>query len=497
MHRLYHAGQMREAAALGWELLRADPYDTVLLNLLALAEHQLGNHGAALVLLQRAIKAKPEVAAHWNDIGNVYIAVGDLDASENAYKKALACDPKCAEIYNNLGVLAGDRKQFEQAREWYEKALALRPHYPDVLCNMGIIFAHMGKYQKAVRRYEQSLKLQPDLHKAHFNLALVRLVLGDLAGGWKEWDSRWKNPQLAPSYRDWGLPAWKGEPLEGRPILLYAEQGLGDTLQFVRYVPLVAARGGTVVLEVQKALVPLIAPMMPEWAAHRPGRFAGSGEAVVMAQHDPLPPFATHCALMSLPIVFGTTLNSIPHAEGYLRAPVGGGRPADDRLRVGLVWAGSPTHKLDYERSIALEKLRPLLEVEGVRWVSLQKGPAVATLKALAATDQVFGLVEDAASAFENYADTAEAVHGLDLVITVDTSVAHLAGAMGKRVWILLQHTLSDWRWLLKRKDSPWYKSARLFRQPAQGDWGSVVEAVRSELLELRKTYPVESDGSR
>jgi Flp pilus assembly protein TadD len=485
MRQLFHAGAAREAAAMGWALLKADPRDPLLLNLLALAEHKLGNHGAALVLLQRAIKANPRGTAHWNDMGNVYCAIGDTEAARDAYSKAIECDPRCAEACNNMGVLAGDCKQFEEARSWYEKALLLKPDYPDVLCNLGIALAAMGKYQKAVRRYEQAIKLQPDLHKAHFNLSLVRLVLGDLAGGWKEWDSRWNNPQMAPAVRKFPQPAWTGEPLgtppDGKRIFLYAEQGIGDTLQFIRYIPMVIARGGQVILEVQPPLVPLFAPLLSAWAGPGP-------EIILLAQKDPIPAFDTHCAFMSLPVVFATTLATIPFPEGYLRAPAlpTVPEPAPNAFRVGLVWAGSPTHKLDHQRSMPLSALRPLLDLPGIHWFSLQKGEAASQLASQAALDPLFASIEDTAATLNNYADTANLIHSLDLVITVDTSVAHLAGAMGKPVWVLIQHHLPDWRWLLKRKDSPWYKSARLFRQPSEKDWPSVIANVASELRTLQ-----------
>jgi len=466
MQQRYHAGSFADAAMSGWDLLRTDPTHAVLLNLLALAEHRLGNHEAAVVLLQRAIKANPGGAAHWNDLGNVYCASGSLKDAEHAYQSALICDPRCAEAFNNLGVMAGDCENFEEARAYYEHALRLRPAYADAVYNMGIALAALGKYQKALRRYEQAMLLRPEHKSTRFNIALTRLLLGDYAGAWKEWESRWHSPQLASSVRNFSQPAWKGESIAGKRILLFAEQGIGDTLQFVRYLPMVAARGGSIVLEVQPQLVTLL-----ERQSSKIDRMC------IVARGEELPAFDVHCPLMSLPAIFGTTLATIPQASGYLLAQRQDLVEEKAGLHVGLVWAGSPTHKRDRDRSVALPKLRPLFDVPGVHWFSLQKGVAANQLAAFPER----AAMHDLAACFKDYADTAAAIAGLDLVITVDTSVAHLAGAMGRPVWIML-HEQPDWRWLLKRKDSPWYTSARLFRQSSGGDWSNVIAIVVREL---------------
>jgi tetratricopeptide (TPR) repeat protein len=466
MQQRYHAGSFADAATSGWELLRTNPTHAVLLNLLALAEHRLGNHEAAIVLLQRAIKANPGGAAHWNDLGNVYCARGSLKDAEHAYQSAVICDPQCAEAFNNLGVMAGDRENFEEARAYYEQALRLRPAYADAVYNIGIALAALGKYQKALRRYEHAMVLRPEHKSTRFNIALTRLLLGDYAGAWKEWESRWHSPQLASSVRNFSQPQWKGESIADKRILLYAEQGIGDTLQFLRYLPMVKARGASIVLEVQKPLVPLLERQSMRIDA-----------MYIVARGEGLPPFDVYCPLMSLPAIFGTTLANIPQAAGYFPALGHSSREEKTGLRVGLVWAGSPTHKRDRARSIALAKLKPLFDVPGVQWFSLQKGAAAEQLVEF--PERV--AIHDLAAGFKDYADTATAIAGLDLVITVDTSVAHLAGTMGKPVWILL-HEQPDWRWLLKRRDSPWYTSARLFRQASGGDWSSVIAAVVREL---------------
>ena len=483
MMERYHAGCFSEAALLGWELIKQDPREPAWLKLLALAEHQQGNQAAALVLLKRAIKAEPHGVAQWNDLGNVYSSVGDFQQAEEAYHTALSFNPDCAEAYNNLGVLAGERADYVEARRLYEKALRLRPKYAEAIYNLGIALTAVGKYQKAARRYEQTIALSPTHSRAGFNLALTRLLLGDLPGGWKWWESRWLTPQLAPALRKYPQPAWTGGSLAGKRILLYAEQGLGDTLQFIRYLPMVAARGATIVLEVQKPLIPLFQPLFAGWTK---GNGGASGDEVILAQGgDEVPSIDTHCSLMSLPAVFNTTLTTIPAAAGYLRCEHNLPAEKTAGLQVGIVWAGSATHKRDHARSLPLAIMRPLFDLPDIHWVSLQKGPPSAQLLDLATTDPAVLRIEDNTAGFEDYADTAAAIATLDLVISVDTSVAHLAGAMGTPVWILIEQHLPDWRWLLERKDSPWYKSARIFRQQTAGDWAGVVVTVREELKKL------------
>ncbi len=466
VQRHYGVRSFSAAAEAGWQLLRADPQDATVLNLLALAEHRRGNHHAAVVLLERAVKARPKDHVLWNDLGNVYCAAGAMGNAEAAYRAALERNSQCAEAYNNLGVLSLKTHDFATARMDFDRALAISPDYPDALYNLGNALAAMGKFKKALQRYEQAATLRPEHPGTHFNLAITRLVLGDMAGGWPEWEWRWRST-LAPFERDFHKPAWTGAPLCGKRILLYAEQGIGDTLQFLRYVPMVAACGGKIVLEVQEPLVPLLKDH-PD-------------TVIVVARGAELPQFDTHCSLMSLAMIFRTTLATIPLPHSF--RGVGPGAElvvsceSSHIRRVGMVWGGNPTHERDRDRSLPLSVLAPLLQVPGVKWFSLQKGESAAAL----AVTPAFGGVRDLGAAFANFADTAEAVRSLDLIITADTSVAHLAGTMGKPVWILLP-AVPDWRWLLRRHSSPWYPSARLFRQDKAGDWAGVVKIVAKEL---------------
>ena len=317
--------------------------------------------------------------------------------------------------------------------------------------------------------YERSLALKPDYAHAHWNLADCRLMLGDFAQGWQEYEWRWKLEQRDFAQRDFAQPLWLGAPaLHGRTILLHSEFGLGDTLQFCRYATEVAALGADVVLEVQPPLVPLLSGL--------------KGVRQVVARGAALPAFDYHCPLMSLPLAFKTDLGNVPAEIPYLasdparvalwREKLGPKR----RPRVGIAWSGSQSQRND-KRSMALAQMLPLLG-DWAEWLSLQKEVPDSDLTLLASRGDVRHLGEELA----DFADTAAVVELIDVLVTVDTSVAHVPGAMGKPVWILLPFNAHDWRWMLDREDSIWYPSARLFRQAAVGDWAGVIGRVAAEL---------------
>ena len=470
LRSLYRLGRYEAASVAGWQLLQRDPRDSSVLNLLALAEHRLGNHHAAVVLMRRSIQSDPENYIFWNDLGNIFFNQGDREAAIGAYQKALQLNQQCAESFSNLGALYYKDGEYAAGRNMLEQALAIRPRYPDALYNLGNVLAAMGKYQKAAARYEQAVRLRPEHGSSHFNLGITRLLLGDMKHGWPDWEWRWRSTQAA-FQRHFAEPRWTGEMLGGRRILLYAEQGIGDTLQFLRYLDPVAARGGHIVLEVQEPLVTLL--------QHHPA------VETVIAHGKSLPAFDLQCSLMSLGSIFKTTVSTIPPLDSFLKASNRGktstpGKP----VQVGLVWAGNPAHERDQHRSMSLQALAPLLKVDGVQWHSLQHGSPANQLIEAAIQSPTFAGISNLGSSFHSFADTAQAMHQLDLVITIDTSVAHLAGSIGKPVWIMLP-CHPDWRWLLKRRDSPWYPSARLFRQPQPGDWTPVVDAIKSELETL------------
>jgi hypothetical protein len=337
----------------------------------------------------------------------------------------------------------------------------VQPDRAETHYNLGVAVGRQDRYADAVACYGRALALKPDYAQAHFNRAHALLLTGELDEGWQEYEWRFA---VARYDRGFDQPLWSGEPLAGRSILLHAEQGFGDTLQFVRYVPAVAERGGRVVLEVPKQLVPLARTV------------AGTSE--VVATGDPLPTFDCHCPLLSLPRAFKTNLATIPDSVPYLSVSAEASAAWAERiapasgLRVGIVWAGTTVGAID------LRLLQPLWEVPGISWFSLQVGDQSGDISLLDGVK-----IADLSLWLTDFAETAAAVCQLDLVISVDTSVAHLAGALGRPVWITLP-CWPDWRWQIERADSPWYPTARLFRQKKAGDWSCVVREVAAALAD-------------
>lgn len=350
----------------------------------------------------------------------------------------------------------------------YRRALALQPQHVGALTNLGRAFQKQAQPQEAIVCFERALALKPDLPEAHWGLATQRLLLGDFARGWEEYEHRWALPENQGLRREFAAPRWDGDDIAGRTILLHVEQGIGDTLQFVRYAPLLARRGARVIVLCQPPLKRLLMEM---------------DDISVVADGEPLPGFDLHLPLMSLPRLFGTTLATIPADVPYLRTdPVdvrawNGRLGGKDQFKIGLVWAGNRRHLNDRNRSCTLEALAPLAAVPGIRLYNLQKGEAATEIRN-APTNMDF---VDLNGELVDFADTAAVITCLDLVITVDTAVAHLAGALARPAWLLLPFA-PDWRWMLAREDSPWYPSLRLFRQNQAGDWGGVLTAVINAL---------------
>jgi tetratricopeptide (TPR) repeat protein len=417
---------------------------------------------------ERAIALRPDLAEVHNNLGVIFRDMGLLGEAQACHERAIALKANYADAQNNLGIVFRDQGRMDESVACHERALALKPDYSEAYNNLGNTRRSQGRLEEARTCHEQALALNPDNVEAKWNLSLVELLAGNFATGWRDYEIRTRRKKNAT--RIFPEPLWRGEPLHGARILLHAEQGLGDTLQFLRYVPMVQAAGGTVILDVQRSLLRLAAEL--------------PGIAALVATGDPLPPFEWHCPLMSLPAAFGTAIESIPAQVPYLRVPAEAKQSAEslewpvDGLRVGLVWSGNPLFPEDRLRSIPLSGFEPLLALNGVHFFSLQMGPAASQLAEVGAP------AIDLQPAIGDMADTAALIEKLDLVITVDTAVAHLAGALGKPVWVLLPFA-PDWRWLMEREDSPWYPTMRLFRQPKFGNWPSVLERVRGELAVL------------
>jgi tetratricopeptide (TPR) repeat protein len=387
-------------------------------------------------------------------------------------RRALALDPANAEACNNIG----DALQFlgreEEALQWFDGSLSLAPDNVKVLNNKAFSLTQLQRFDEAVAIYDSVKKIDPDNAVADWNMALLHMLKGNFEAGWTGREARWRATRLPVAYPKFSEPMWLGEgSIEGRTVLVRADEGLGDTIQFARYVPMLEARGARVILVVEEALCTLLSSL--------PGVsqcFATSAGA--------LPAFDVHCPMSSLPLAFGTRLDTIPAATSYLPRPAKARVDAwearlgpHDRLRVGLVWSGSPGHRNDHNRSIPLRAMARILDVDAA-FVSLQKDARAVDRAVLLERSDIVDLTADLA----DFSETAALVSCLDLVITVDTSVAHLAGALGCPTWVLLPWT-PDYRWLLDREDSPWYPTMRLFRQTETRDYAGVLDRVRAELL--------------
>ncbi len=424
---------------------------------------------AAIACCRRALALKPDYPEAHNNLGVALKNQGQFEEAVACYGRALALKPDYPEAHNNLGVALKNQGQFEEAVACWSQALALRSDYPEAHNNLGNALAGQRRLSEAVARYNRALAMKPDYPEAHQNLAMALLALGDMEAGWEEYEWRWSAPHMLKVRREFAQPQWRGEAAQGRTLLIHAEQGYGDTLQFCRYAPLAAAHGLRVIMEVQTPLVRLLRCL--------PGvdRVVGRGEE--------LPSFDLHCPMLSMPRALATTITTVPSAAPYLYADEAQvaawrsrlGRRNNQGLRIGLSWAGNPALPADRRRSLDPDRLAPLFDVSGVHFVSLQKGGPAAP-KDVPLTD-LMGEVRD-------FADTAALIASLDLVISVDTAVAHLAAALGKPVWLLNRFD-SCWRWQAGRRDSPWYPTLQLYHQSRPGDWGPVLAEVARDLRVL------------
>jgi tetratricopeptide (TPR) repeat protein len=431
---------------------------------------KLGRHEEALRNFDRVLTIKPEYAKAHNNRGLTLDALGRGDHAVKSYERALAIAPDFVEALNNRGNALQKLDRHKDALACYDRALAINPHYAEVLNNRGRSLSFLGHHEEALADCSRAIALKPDYIDAQWNEALLRLRLGDFSVGWRQYEWRWKRGEGLKRQRTFDKPLWLGEsPVAGKTILVHYEQGLGDTIQFARYAPLLAEQGARVILEVQPPLKSLLSPI---------------GDCIeVIGAGEEIPNFDLQCPIMSLPLAFRTDLATIPGKIPYLTVRSEWLQqwnkclPPRQGLRVGIVWSGNATHKNDHNRSIALTQIAPIFDLPDIQFISLQKDPRDGDAEILTGNPRIL----DFCALLRDYSDTAALIAQVDLVISVDTSVAHLAGALGKPAWILLP-LCSDWRWLLDRDDSPWYPTARLFRQPSIGDWDSVIRRVRQEL---------------
>ncbi|WP_024513638.1 tetratricopeptide repeat protein [Bradyrhizobium sp. Tv2a-2] len=538
----FNAGQFDHAIEWISQAIRKDPRPAYL-TLLGTALLNLRRHDDALLVFDKAVQLRPDDASLWNNLGNACIESNRLSDAIASFQRALAIDPvhwdsaykagvmlqqqrrfdealACLDIckrlkpddaptlhiramalhglkrfddalsdnrraqaldaqnphiQNNLGRDLAELGRPEEALSWFDSALKVRPDFVEALNNKAFALTQLHRFDEAVAVYGRVRHIDPENAQATWDLALLNLLLGNFAEGWAGREARFRLPSHAAPYPKFRQPLWLGEgDIAGKTILLYADEGLGDTIQFARYFQPVAARGARVVVAVADAVRPLLSGI--------------SGVAECVSKSGALPAFDLHCPISSLPLAFATTLTTIPDGFGYLPPP-----PADrvqawedrlgcrNRLRVGLVWSGNPRQANDHNRSMPLATLARILDVDAT-FVSLQKEPRPQDKAALAESTII-----DVSADLTDFVQTAALVSCLDLVITVCTSVAHLAAALGRPTWVLLCHT-PDYRWLLDRDDSPWYPSVRLFRQNEARDYASVVERARAELAALVAT---------
>ena len=435
-------------------------------------------------LYQEGLRVNPKDHRAHHNLGFVQMLSGQHQAAEKSFKKAIDLDSNHSPSYSKLGDIFSDRNDIEQAIHYYQEGLRVQPNDFITRANLGIALMHKGEIEAAISELRIAIALNPDSAEVHFNLSSLLLLLGKYEEGWSEYEYRLDMNFLSRNQvrsRQFTKTKWAGQDLEGSTILVYDEQGFGDSIQFIRFLHLIEARGGKVILETSPLLYDLFQQFNQLTIVEQIISKDDSDTDLDSLNYE------YYASLISLPYLFGITLDNIPAADSYLA-----GRPdkivsgissdskCEHKRRVGLVWAGSKTHRNDHNRSIDLNQLKLLLPREDCEFYSLQVG------RENSENDQILGEfgVSDLSSQLTDFSMTASAILQLDLIITVDTAVAHLAGALGKQVWTLIPF-IPDWRWLMERSDSPWYSSMQLFRQPKRGDWESVLIEVDQTLDKL------------
>lgn len=469
-------GQFADAVAALDEALCLRPDHAEAHNNRAVALAEQGRLDEAAAGYHEALRASPDYAFACYNLGNALKALGRFDEAAVAYGDAVRLSPDWPEAHVGLGLAHAGEGRLDEAAACYERALRLRPGHAEAHNNLGLALQRQGRRAEAMRHFDEAVRLQPDLASARSNRAQLLMLLGDFRRGWPEYEWRLRLPGVAPPPLP--QPAWDGAPLAGRTLLLRAEQGIGDTLQFVRYAGLARRMGGRVLLECAASLHPLLAGC--------------EGLDGLVARGGELPSFDVQAALLSVPGLLGVSVATVPCAVPYLRADAAlverwrqmlGER---DGFRVGIAWQGSRGYPEDRYRSMPLRHFRALAEVPGVRLYSLQKGDGAGQVSEVDFPVTDLGPQLDEGGAFT---DTAAVMHNLDLVVTADTAAAHLAGAMGVPAWVALP-LAPDWRWLVEREDTPWYPSVRLFRQTRLGDWDDVFARIAAEVGGLRSRPP-------
>lgn len=480
---LRHGEQLDEAAKCFEEALRHRPKFAEAHNNLGVTYARRGKHELAVRHCERATRLRPQYAAAHSNLGISYANLGEYEKAVVCYRRALDIKPDYAEAYSNLGIVLTQQGLYGDAIAAFERGLELKPDYPEAHSNLGITLSKAQRIDEALEHYERAIAAWPDYPDAHMNRALTYLLTGDFQRGWPEYEWRWKCKDF--DARRFPQPRWRGEPLDGRRILLCTEQGFGDTFEFIRYAQIVKERGGYVIVRCPKPLPPIVRGCR--------------GVDEVCVEGGPLPPFDLYIELLSLPLVFGTTERDIPSEVPYIAADptlVENWRRELDYIgafKVGIAWQGSPKYRGDRQRSIHVGQFAPLAAVPGVQLIGLQKGGGTEQIRDAGFPMTVLGgQIDEANGAFM---DTAAIIKNLDLVVSIDSAISHLAGGLAVPVWLAVPHA-PDWRWMLGRADSPWYPSARLFRQTEAGDWQGVFRRMADALTNLVSEQARRSPGT-
>ena len=434
---------------------------------------ELNRLDEAIDSYNRAIEIEPDFAEAFNNRGIALKTLKRFEESLESYDKAIAINPDYAEAHNNRAITLMDLRLHEQALAACELALAIKPDFVDAHKDRGLALTYLGRPQEALACYDRALSLAPDYADALFARAIAALSLGDFASGWAGYERRWDHKGALQRKLSAPFPAWQGEEIQGKRLIVYEEQGLGDVIHFSRYLGLLSQLGANVTFLVGSRLHRLLKPL-----------------AATVRIMDELPQgetFDFQCALLSLPLAFGTTLASVPASTPYLSPEAQllahwRRRIGHHGFKIGICWEGSPHN--DLGRNIPLRCFQPIATIPGVRLISLQKTDADDQLPVLPMGMNVESFGADLDCGTDAFVDTAAAISCLDLIITSDTSVAHLAGALGRPVWMALKHA-PEWRWMLERSDSPWYPTMTLYRQEVRGDWDSVFVRIASDVAEL------------
>ena len=472
---LHQHGKLNDAQNIYEQILSIQEDNFDALQLLGALFAQVKKYPQAVESLSKALIINPNHAGCYSNLGFSFQKLQRLEEALSSYDKAISLQADYAEAYSNRGLVLQELQRLEEALSSYDKAISLQANYAEAYCNRGTALHKLKRLEEALSSYDKAISLQADFAEAYLSSSLCYLLAGNFNDGWPRYEWRWQSERMSKTagVRNFSQPLWLGiESLKDQTILLYAEQGLGDTIQFSRYVSLVAMLGAKVVLEVQPSLVKLLSHL--------------EGISQIINKGDKLPHFDYQCPLLSLPLAFKTELQTIPSVSQNISSDIEKVAKWQAILgektkpRVGIVWSGSATHKNDHQRSLTLSQLITYLPSD-YEYVSLQKEISDVDKEVLTKHYEIKHFGGD----LKDFTDTAALCELIDIVISIDTSVAHLAGTLGKTTWILLPYS-PDWRWLLDRNDSPWYSSVKLYRQEKINDWDGVLVNIESDLKGLR-----------